>query len=294
MNQRQHEDQLALPDMPTTLFSCSPSKLLSWDTCARQYFYRYLQRPTLKSTRSAHLSLGTSIHQVLADIYVLPTPQRSPELVAPTLARRWLRDGYRDKDQEHACRELAQGWLEDYLDSPAAHLQAEPVGIERSIATKTDRLAINGRIDRIDERAQPDGRRELAIVDYKTGRQPSTEDDARTSLPMALYSLATWRTLRQRSARVELHHLPSGTVASFEHDEASLRRKVAEAESIAQDIVAAETAWKANKTELAQEHYFAPRPVAGLCRWCDFHPVCEAGQSVTDPAESWAGVEHLA
>ena len=57
----------------------------------------------------------------------------------------------------------------------------QPLGIERTVSLKTSRLALQGRVDRLDERGE-----ELVVVDYKTSRVPPTDDEARTSLPLAL------------------------------------------------------------------------------------------------------------
>ena len=47
---------------------------------------------------------------------------------------------------------------------------------------------------------------------------------------MAVYVVAARRTLRSRSRRVELHHLPTGTVAAYDHSEESLERHLTRAE----------------------------------------------------------------
>ena len=104
------------------------------------------------------------------------------------------------------------------------------VGVERVVAAKTAVLAFNGRADRID-RPGPDG--ELVIVDYKTGRTGLDADDARGSQALALYAYAAERVFRRPCRRVELHHLPTGTVAAHEHTEESLARHVARAEETA-------------------------------------------------------------
>ena len=75
-------------------------------------------------------------------------------------------------------RDLAARWVRDYLQD--VDPDAEPVGVERTVAFPTGQLAVSGRIDRVDERE-----RELVVVDYKTGRRPLTTDDARSSLAMA-------------------------------------------------------------------------------------------------------------
>src|SRR3712207_7637725 len=80
---------------------------------------------------------------------------------------------------------------------------------------------------------------ELVVVDYKTGRSVSTDDEARGSPALAAYVLGVQRTLRRPCRRVELHHLPSGTVAAFEHTERSLANHVRRAEDVAADIGAA-------------------------------------------------------
>ena len=109
------------------------------------------------------------------------------------------------------------------------------------MAAKTAVLAFNGRADRIDSRPGPDGP-ELVIVDYKTGRSGLDADDARGSQALALYAYAAERVFRRPCRRVELHHLPTGTVAAHEHTEESLARQVRRAEETARDIVAAEKA----------------------------------------------------
>ena len=117
---------------------------------------------------------------------------------------------------------------------------AQPRAIERTVSFRTQTLAFSGRIDRLDDR---DG--ELVVVDYKTGRTEPTDDDARTSLALGLYSLGVARVFRRPCQKVELHHVPTGTVARWEHSEESQARKLAEAESIAADLRRADAAFAA-------------------------------------------------
>jgi catechol 2,3-dioxygenase-like lactoylglutathione lyase family enzyme len=104
------------------------------------------------------------------------------------------------------------------------------VGIERSVSFVSGDLRVSGRVDRLDDR---DG--ELVVVDYKTSRVPPTDDDARTSLALALYAAAVWKMFRRRTLRVELHHVPTGTMGVHQHTPESLARKVEQARSIARD-----------------------------------------------------------
>ena len=70
----------------------------------------------------------------------------------------------------------------------------------------------------------------------RPSRAAPTDDDARTSLPLALYAIAAARMFRATCTRVELHHVPTGSVAVHTHTTESLERKLAEAESIAADL----------------------------------------------------------
>jgi RecB family exonuclease len=170
--------------------------------------------------------------------------------------------------------------VREYL-SNRINARREPVGVERTVGTCTRRLALSGRVDRIDAR---DG--ELVVVDYKTGRRTVTDDDARGSQALALYVLAVRRTLRRPCRRVELHHLPTGVVAAFDHTDASLAQHQQRAERTADDIVAATDTLAAGADP---DEVFPPAP-SPSCGWCDFRKHCPEGQAASPDLASWAGL----
>jgi RecB family exonuclease len=320
------DGQLGLFPEPTRLFSCTPSRLVAFEDCPRRYRFTYLDRPPPpKGPPWAHNSLGASVHTALRAWFDLPAPQRQPAAVEALLRPTWVRDGYRDEDQERQAFHRARQWLLSYVErlDPAF----EPLGVERTVATKTATLALSGRVDRIDEVAAEAARapwsvaasavgpeelagpeefaganaagdlaeaaagdrpgpRELVIVDYKTGRTGLGPDDARSSRALALYAVAAARVFRRPCRRVELHHLPSGTVAAHEHTEESLARHLRRAEQTAQDAVAAEKAMQAGTDP---DTAFPANPGA-ICGWCDFRRSCPAGASRAGH-ESWAGLD---
>jgi putative RecB family exonuclease len=278
--------QLEFSGLPRPLFPATPSKLATFD-CPRRYRMTYLDRPQPpKGAPWAHNTVGAAVHVALARWYGLPTEQRTPTAGAALVRQHWQIDGFASAEQSGRWRDLAARWVHDYLQDERArnprHL--EPRGVERTVATRTDLLAISGRVDRIDER---DG--ELVIVDYKTGRAPLTDDDARGSLALALYALAAQRTLRQPCHRVELHHLRSGVISSFEHTDDSLQQQIGRAEQTATDIVAAldTVAGGADANEV-----FEPNP-GPSCAWCDFRRSCPEGQAASPRKDSWAGLGDL-
>jgi RecB family exonuclease len=265
---------------PPRLFVCTPSRLAAFEDCPRRYRYTYLDKPTPpKGPPWAHNSLGASVHTALRAWFDLAPGKRTPAALATLLRATWVRDGYRDSEQERDAHEQALGWLYNYVrELPSGF---EPLAVERTVGTRTATLALSGRVDRIDDVAG-----ELVIVDYKTGRSGLGPDDARGSRALALYAYATGRLFRRRCRRVELHHLPTGTVAAHEHTDESVQRHVRRAEQIAADIVAAQ-----RRVETGEDPDTAfPTTPGSLCGWCDFRRSCPAG--VSRPGhEPWSGID---
>ncbi|HEY7272437.1 MAG TPA: PD-(D/E)XK nuclease family protein [Actinoplanes sp.] len=270
--------------MPERLFVCTPSKLSAFVDCPRRYRFAYVDRPTPpKGPPWAHNSLGASVHTALKNWYGVPAARRGAQVLPQLLKGTWVGEGYRDPDQERATYRRALDWLSRYVET--LDPRDEPLGVERVVATKTAVLAFNGRADRIDARPGPDSP-EAVIVDYKTGRSGLDADDARGSPALALYAFAAQRVFRRPCHRVELHHLPTGSVVAHDHTDESLQRQVSRAEDTARDIVSAEKAAAAG----ADPDLAFPANPGVRCGWCDFRRVCPAGAAV--PAkEPWAGLD---
>jgi RecB family exonuclease len=235
-------------------------------------------RPAARSPR-AHTSVGVATHNALRDFWDLATAERTPAGVERLVRQSWIDVGFRDPEQSARWRARTTSRVTEYLRG--VDRDRQPLGVERTVSLHTETLAVTGRLDRLDDR---DG--ELVVVDYKTGRAPLTDDDARTSLPMALYAAAAGGMFRRPCTRVELHHLSTGEVLSHVHTPQTLQRKIAEAESIAVDLRRAD-ADHADKG--AGSPLFAPR-VSPICTWCDFREHCPEGQLVGPEKSDWAGL----
>jgi putative RecB family exonuclease len=273
--------QQSFSGMPQRLYSASPSKLLAWLDCPRRYRMQYLDRPRPATRKPrAHTSVGVATHSALRDFWDLAPVERTPAAVEQLVRRSWIDVGFRDPEQSAQWLVRTTGRVTEYLR--AIDRDKQPLGVERTVSLHTETLAVTGRLDRLDER---DG--DLVVVDYKTGRAKLTDDDARTSLPLALYAVAVAGMFRRRCTRVELHHVPTGEVLVHEHTPQTLQRKVGEAESIALDLRRAD----ADYAELGVESpLFEPR-VSPICQWCDFRAHCPAGQLVGPEKSDWAGLE---
>jgi putative RecB family exonuclease len=273
-------EQLSLAGMPRRLYRCTPTRLTAWLDCPRRYRMTYLDRPPpRKGPPWAHNSLGASVHNALAGWWRRPLAGRTVPAAGDLLEAGWIDEGFADQAQSTAVRGRARRMVERYVAGldPAR----EPVGVERTVGTRTDRIAVSGRIDRLDERPE-DGDTALVVVDYKTGRRPLTTDDVRTSMPLALYALAAARVLRRPCHRVELHHLPTGEVHAWEHTDATLARHLGRAEDIAAECADADG-------RFGTEEIFPPKP-GPACGWCDFRGLCPEGSAAAEPRRPWDGL----
>jgi RecB family exonuclease len=284
-----HGEQLGLDGMPRRLYPCTPTRLTTWLACRRLYRMNYLDRPApRKGPPWAHNSLGASVHNALAAWWRLPRSQRTLGAAGGLLEQGWINEGFASDAQSAELRSRAASMVEAYVArlDPAA----EPAGVERTVAARTERIAVSGRIDRLDDRPSGTGR-ELVVVDYKTGRRPLSTDDARSSLPLALYAVAAGRVLRRPCHQVELHHLPTAAVHAWTHTEATLARQLGRAEDIAAECSAADDQFRAGLPDPGGvDQVFPPSP-GPACGWCDFRALCPEGSAATPARRPWDGLD---
>jgi RecB family exonuclease len=287
--------------MPRRLYPCTPSRLRTWLDCPRRYRMTYLDRPVPpKGAPWAHNSLGASVHNALAGWWRLKREERTTVAAGELLRSGWITEGYADDLQSAQYLRRSRTMVERYVErlDPAC----EPAGVERTVAAKTDLIAISGRIDRLDDRPasatepttsrmadqDPYGR-ELVVVDYKTGRSRLSTDDARSSLALALYALAAGRVLRRPCSVVELHHVPTGEVLRWEHSPGSLERQLGRAEDIAGECAVADERYRSDPESGRGDEVFPPA-VGMWCSWCDFRGQCPEGRAAAPQRRSWDGL----
>jgi RecB family exonuclease len=277
--------QPTLDGMPRRLLQAAPARLTTYLDCPRRYRYAYLDRPgPRKGPPWAHNSLGAAVHSSLAGWWRLEPQDRTEDAVEHLLTAAWLTDGFRDPAQAERSRLRAVGWVRRYVGGLDPY--QEPVGIERTVAVTTERAALYGRVDRIDDRPGEG----LVVVDYKAGRQLLTVDDARTSVALAVYAAAAARTLRRACRRVELHHLPSGQVHVWDHTDEGLARHLRRVDSLAEEIAELTERFRAGVSEREADDMFPPE-VGPLCGWCDYLRSCPEGSARVTPRDAWAGID---
>jgi putative RecB family exonuclease len=278
----------------------------------------------------AHNSVGASVHTALAAWWRLPVEHRTPEAAGQIARRSWIDEGFRDNAQSERWREYAAGLVEDYVarldpdDDPIGVERTVALTTGTlALSGRVDRIDLrpadfrddlddddddhDGSEDRDgdgDEEAGARGARsgrasgpaaeetpvELVVVDYKTGRRVLTTADARGSLALAVYAAAAARTLRRPCRRVELHHLPSGSVVAWDHTPESFRRHLDRADQVGEEAAEAGAAYAQGLSAAEQDRIFPPRP-GPQCQWCDFAARCPEGRTAFPTLRPWDGLD---
>jgi len=244
----------------------SPSRAGDFMTCPLLYRFRTVDR--LPEPFSPDAVRGTVVHRVLEDLFDLPAAERTPDRAADLLQPAW--EAVLEADPEIAEMFGAEGpeigaWLASCRDSLASYFtledptRLEPAERELYVETLLDsKLLLRGFVDRLD--VAPTG--QIRVVDYKTGRAPRLEFEAKALFQMKFYALVLWRTRGVVPALLQLIYLGNGEVLRYAPDESDLlatERKV-------------QALWTA--IERAQQTGdWRPRRSA-LCRWCAHQALC--------------------
>lgn len=234
--------------------------------------------------------MGQAIHAALKDWFDEPTESMdaTQDMLRALMVRHWSSAGFADDHQSTQWRHWAVAVTWQYLQTQwASGKHTTPHSRERTLAARTEHAAIQGRIDRLD-RLEGDGP-ELVVIDYKTGSSVPGVEQARSSLALALYAACVQQSLRRPCLRVELHHVPSGIVAAWEHSDDAIARQLRRVDQIAQDI-------REQQFQVAQgapvDEIFPPK-VGGLCAYCGFRDVCPEGSAARQARQPWDGLPSL-
>ncbi len=244
----------------------SPSRAVDFVTCPLRYRLRTVDR--LPEPPSLDAARGTLVHRVLEDLFDHPAPERTPEqargMLAPTwevlveaepaLAGLFEGDGPEVTTWLASCTTVLDRWFT--LEDPR---RLEPAERELYVETVTEsRLLLRGFVDRLD--VARDGA--LRVVDYKTGRAPGPQHEAKALFQMKFYALVLWRTRGVVPAVLQLVYLGNGEVLRYHPDVDDLlatERKI-------------EAVWRAIVTARESGEWLPRR--GPLCGWCSFQALC--------------------
>jgi RecB family exonuclease len=247
----------------------SHSRLRSFETCPKQFHYRYVVRRVVE-TEGIEAFVGKRVHEVLERLHQFVERGQVPSL-ARVLARfraEWERHFdprrvriVRAENPPEAYREDGERCLANHYRRHYPFDRDETLGIEAHVAFPLDeagRYRMQGFVDRI-ARA-PDGA--LEIHDYKTGRWVPTQESLDADRQLALYQIGVQAQHGgQAPVRLVWHYLLRDQVRVSTRTPEQL------------DALRGRTIELIERIEAERE--FAPRP-SSLCTWCEHNDVCPA------------------
>jgi putative RecB family exonuclease len=246
--------------------SLSPSKLSSFKDCPLAFRFAAIDR--LPEAPSPHTVKGTLVHAALERLFWShPRGARTPQAARDALAEAWadlegtaeVRDLGLSGPAAAAFVDDAGSLLDNYfrLEDPD---EVDAVGVELTLEADVGGLRLRGIIDRLD--VTPGG--DLVVVDYKTGRVPTVNQENQRLGGVQFYALLCQHVLGKRPVSVRLVYLREPIVIEAEPSDQAVRGTSQRTAAV----------WSA--IERACEHEdFRPRP-STLCNWCSFQSLCPA------------------
>lgn len=228
--------------------------------CPQKYKFYYIDKLAYQyKIPRPYLIMGEHVHGALKDFFKLPVEKRSLEMLHQRLRYRWKqkREAFLSIEEEKEWGEKALKMLTRFYQNQ--NIFAKPFRLEERQEVKIGhQIILEGKIDRIDL----DEKGFLWIIDYKTGREPSqNENDTflKEDLQLIIYSYIVYKTYKKPVKQASYLYLQTNKLISIEPTPERLIEGLAKVREIIECIM--------------QEKEFQPK-VNRFCRICDFIAIC--------------------
>jgi DNA helicase-2/ATP-dependent DNA helicase PcrA len=243
------------PPSPEPL-TLSPSALSGYRTCPQKYLFGYLW--SLREGPKAAITFGAVMHTTIKRfVDQLRKGVKLPfDEVQRIFETEWNSKGFEDEYQEE---EYKKDGLEQLRAFHAGMMAELPQALEQEKTFELpldNNVIIKGRIDQINALGN---KRDVEIVDYKTGR-PKKDADAKKDLQLSLYALAVKEILELEPVRLVFHYLQNNQRQETTRDAKQLDEAQRVVQEAAADIRAGEF----------------PAKRGFVCRNCAYKPICPA------------------
>src|SRR5467141_2212451 len=238
---------------PLTL---SPSALSGYRTCPQRYLFGYLW--SLREGPKAAMTFGAVMHTTIKRfVEQLRKGVKLPfDEVQRIFETEWSSKGFEDAYQEEEYKKDGVEQLRAFHEGMMEELP-QALAQEKAFELPLDNnVIIKGRIDQINSLGN---KRDVEIVDYKTGR-PRKDADAKKDLQLSLYALAVREILELEPARLVFHYLLNNQRQETSRD----AKQLDEAQKIVQEAAA-----DIRAGEFPEKRGF-------VCRNCAYRPICPA------------------
>lgn len=245
----------------------SHSSLSCFETCPKQYHFRYIERIRVDS-EGIEAFMGKRVHEILERLYLFVADGKVPSLDRVLYRYRQNWEQHFDAERIRIVRSGVQAdfyrsngtrCLENYYRRHYPFDTDETLGLEKRIQFQLDdegSYKIRGIIDRL-ARA-PDG--VLEIHDFKTGARVPTQASLDSDRQLALYELGVRQQLQEEGeVRLVWHYVLSNQVRTSTRTPKQLD-ELRDETAAAIDRIRSEKGWEPS-----------PSP---LCDWCEYKELC--------------------
>jgi DNA helicase-2/ATP-dependent DNA helicase PcrA len=242
------------PPTPEPL-TLSPSAVSGYRSCPQKFLFS--RSWSLKEGPKAVLTFGSVMHTTIKRF--VDQLRKGVKLPFTEVARifetEWTSAGFEDDYQEKGYK---QDGLEQLRAFHASMLEVPPKVLEQEKSFELpleNNVTIIGRMDQVNSL----GRKDVEIVDYKTGK-PKKDADAKKDLQLSLYALAAKEIFEWNPVRLVFCYLQNNQTLVTTRDAKQLDEAQKIVLEAAADIRAGE---------------FPPKP-GFICRTCAYKPICPA------------------
>jgi DNA helicase-2/ATP-dependent DNA helicase PcrA len=243
-----------LPASPEPL-ELNPSAVDSYRKCPQKYLFAYLW--SLQEGAKATLTFGRVMHATIRRVMAeLRKGNHLPfEEVQRLFETEWSVSGFEDEYQEGEYKKDGLEQLRVFHQSMSKQMP-EILELEKTFALPVENnVVLKGRIDQINSL----GRKDVEIVDYKTGK-PKKDSEVRRDLQLSVYAIAAKEILELNPARLVFHYLQDNSRQETPRTAKQLDEALEIVQEVAADIRA--------RSFPAKEGF--------ICRSCAFRPICPA------------------
>jgi RecB family exonuclease len=203
-------------------------------------------------------TLGGSLHRALQDFHETGGVEtQSQEQLIERLRNTWTSTGYSSGEEEQEHLDSAVVMLQTYYES-AVESGVKTILTEKQIREDYGDFILMGRIDRVDE--HPDGT--IEVIDYKSGRLSTSEEEVRHDLAMGIYQLLLSKRYPGHRVTGSILCLRTNCKATVELSDSELNEIEEGVKAVAEKIL-----------QISEDTVFEPE-ITDLCEDCRFERLC--------------------
>lgn len=243
----------------------SSSSISTWEQCPQRYKYGRIDK--IPEPENESQVIGTFVHEILEQLYTLPSDQRTMGNAQQMSRHVWATSGWPERlagiglnDKQMREFRWKSWWCVENLWMIEDPVKIVPIGLEKEYLVELlPGINVKGFIDRVSTSEQG-----TKVTDYKTGKFPRPQYVAQKWFQLFLYKLMVEKTTDLQVSEVELIYLKDGKKLNKRPDKSDDTETLERVASVHVEII-----------EAMQTGEF-PTKVSRLCDWCHYKKICPA------------------